>query len=165
MKKMLSLLLVAAVLATSLGCASVAYAEEAGADGYQGGGGTGILTAQGDGIAILGGRGTVDVAGNGILWVRDIGGGATIEVTGYGQKEEFNDGWVQYAGFHGDAHVEGARVVVVIAGVDIDMEAQGRGRFILWGHGTYDVGGRSGEWNTGRGVHMRLGGPSAVDAQ
>jgi len=160
-----SLLLVAAVMLTSLGFASVASAEEASPDGEAHGGGRGVLTAQGDGIALVGGRGTVDVSGNGLLWINDRAGDATIEVTGYGEKEEFSDGWVQYSGFHGEAQITGSRIVVVISGVDVDLQAEGRGRFLLWGHGTYDVNGRTGDWNAGRGVRMRLGGPTVVPIQ
>jgi hypothetical protein len=96
--------------------------------------GKGSLTAQGDGIAILRGRGTVDLSGNGTLWIKDAAGDAEIEVTGSGEKEEFSDGWIQYAGFHGEAHVEGSKIAVIVAGVDIELAAQGRG--IGW------VGGR-----------------------
>lgn len=108
----------------------------------------GRLTAQGDGIAILWGRGTVDVSGNGILWVYDRAGDAIIRVTGEGQKKEFPDGWVQYAGFHGTAHVEGSRVVVIVAGVEVELTAQGRGRAWLWGHGSHQSSAGSGQWRS-----------------
>jgi len=122
--------------------------------------GIGSLSAQGDGIAILMGKGTVDLSGNGVLWIMDKGGGAVIEVTGYGQKKEFPDGWLQYAGFHGEAHVEGSRIAVIVAGVDIELTAEGRGRARLWGHGSYQSPDGDGEWKaTGVGVHIRLAGP------
>lgn len=108
--------------------------------------GAGTLTARGDGIAALGGIGKVELSGNGVLWVKDLLGTASIEVTGYGQKKEFSDGWVQYAGFHGNAEIQGRRIIVVVAGVGINLEARGRGRVRLWGHGTYEINGRSGEW-------------------
>jgi hypothetical protein len=122
--------------------------------------GKGTLTAQGDGIAILRGKGTVDLSGNGTLWIRDVAGDAVIEVTGSGQKEEFSDGWIQYAGFHGTAHVEGSRIVVIVAGVDIDLTAQGRGMARLWGHGSYQCPDGAGEWKaTGLGARVRLAPP------
>jgi hypothetical protein len=108
--------------------------------------GAGTLTARGDGIAALGGIGKVELSGNGILWVKDLLGTASIEVTGYGQKKEFSDGWVQYAGFHGNAEIQGRRIIVVVAGVGINLEARGRGRVRLWGHGTYEINGHTGEW-------------------
>ena len=110
----------------------------------------GTLSAKGDGIALLGGNGTVEVSGNGILWIKDVAGDAVIEVSGHGEKEEFLDGWIQYAGFHGDATVEGSRIRVIVVGVDINLSAEGRGRVILWGHGTYEINGESGEWQTER---------------
>lgn len=122
--------------------------------------GEGSLTAQGDGMAILRGRGTVDLSGNGILWIKDAAGDAIIEVTGSGQKEEFPDGWIQYAGFHGTAHVEGSRIGVIVAGVDIELAAQGRGMARLWGHGSYQSSDGAGEWEANRlGARVRLAAP------
>jgi len=105
------------------------------------------LTADGDGLAMLFGRGVVDLTGNGILWVK-AEPGATVEVTGYGEKEVFPDGWQQYAGFHGSAHIEGRWLRVVIAGVDVHLEASGRGKAFLFGHGTHQRGNETGEWGT-----------------
>lgn len=155
MKKVLGLVLVAAFLVSSLGFAPAASAEAPSSEGAQATG-AGVLTAQGDGIAVLGGRGVVDLSGDGVLWVRDLTGNAIIDVTGYGEKEVFDDGWIQYAGFHGTAHIEGGLIIVVISGVDIDLHAQGRGRVILWGHGTCAMNGEPYEWNMRRGLRMRL---------
>jgi hypothetical protein len=137
MKKTLSLALLAMILVASLGFAPAAYADDASTDVNATG--IGKLKAQGDGIAILFGKGVVELSGNGILWVKDVAGNARIEVTGYGAKKEFSDGWVQYSGLHGNASI-------VIAGVDINLDARGRGSAILWGHGTYEINGRSGQW-------------------
>jgi hypothetical protein len=105
------------------------------------------LIADGDGLAFLFGKGVIDLSGNGILWVR-AEEGATVEVTGYGEQEIFPDGWQQYAGFHGTAHIEGRRLRVILAGVDVHLEATGRGRAYLWGHGTRQQGDESGSWST-----------------
>lgn len=148
MKKAILAVLAVVGLVASLGFAGVASADTAGNRNDQAQG-VGTVTAQGDGIALLGGRGTVDLGGNGILWVKDKAGNATIEVTGYGEKEEFPDGWIQYSGFNGSAHVEGKRIVVMIAGVDVELTAQGHGRVLLWGHGTYEINGITGEWVSG----------------
>ena len=122
--------------------------------------GEGSLTAQGDGIAILRGRGTVDLRGNGTLWIMDAAGDAEIEVTGWGQKEKFPDGWLQYAGFHGTAHVEGSRIAVIVAGVDINLAAEGRGIVQLLGHGSYQSPDEDGEWKAnGLGARVRLAAP------
>lgn len=142
---MMALGLVTCLGFTSLATASVAMAADEEDIVVEG---AGTLTARGDGIAALGGIGKVELSGNGILWVKDIAGTAIIRVTGYGQKEEFADGWIQYAGFRGHAEIQGRRIIVVVAGVDINLEARGRGRARLWGHGTYQINGHSGEWGT-----------------
>jgi hypothetical protein len=150
LRKVLTLILVVVV-------AMLAVVPVVSAQGSQS---EGSLTAQGDGMAILRGRGTVDLSGNGILWIKDAAGDAVIEVTGSGQKEEFPDGWIQYAGFHGTAHVEGSRIGVIVAGVDIELAAQGRGMARLWGHGTYQSPDEDGEWRaTGLGARVRLAAP------
>ena len=106
------------------------------------------LVAHGDGVAVLRGKGFVDVSGNGILWVRDLAGDAKIKVTGYGSKEVFPDGWIQYAGLHGTAQVTGSSVRVAIAGVDVDLTTIGHGEASLWGHGSHQVGSKTGTWMT-----------------
>lgn len=151
MKKTLLVVLAVIALVTSLGFATVASAS-ATESPIQAARGVGSLSAQGDGIAIiaiLGGRGQVELTGNGVLWAKDIAGNATIEVNGYGEKEEFPDGWIQYSGFHGNAYIKGKLVVVVVAGTDIDLSAKGHGRAILWGHGTVTKNGQTEEWGKG----------------
>ena len=150
LRKVLTLMVVVVV-------AMLAVVPVVSAQGLQG---EGSLTAQGDGIAILRGRGTVDLSGNGILWIKDAAGDAVIEVTGLGQKEKFPDGWIQYAGFHGTAHVEGSRIGVIVAGVDIELTAEGRGVARLWGHGSHQSPDGAGEWKaTGLGARIRLAAP------
>lgn len=155
MKKAVRPMLLALVLVASIGFGFSANAQIASAD--QGNtDGTGTLTAEGDGIAILGGRGEVDITGNGILWVKDLQGSATITVTGYGEKKEFADGWIQYSGFNGTAHIEGTRIIVGLAGVDVELSAKGRGRVRLWGHGSYQINGLTNSWSTGFGKPIKL---------
>ena len=160
MKKVLGLTLVVAFLVAGFGFAPAASAEASGPEAASLeetlATGAGVLTANGDGIAVLGGMGVVDLSGNGLLWVRDIAGNAVIEVTGYGEKKQFDNGWIQYAGFNGTAHIEGSRVVVVIAGADVDLEARGYGRTFLWGHGNCERNGETYQWNTRLGLRMRL---------
>ena len=148
MKKTLSLALLAIVLVASLSFVPAAYADDASTDASTdvSANGVGKLKAQGDGIAILFGKGAVELSGNGTLWVKDIAGNARIEVTGYGVKKEFPDGWVQYSGLRGTASIKGSNIHVVIAGVSIDLDAKGHGGAILWGHGTYELNGRSSTW-------------------
>jgi len=151
LKKTLSLVLVALVLVTSLGFAPAVYADDADIEEADiEVKGAGELTAEGDGFALLAGRGIIRLKGNGLLWIKDVAGDATIRVTGQGQKTEFPDGWIQYAGFRGTANVKGSKIRVIISGVDIDLFAKGRGRVFLWGHGSYEINGTSGRWETER---------------
>ena len=105
----------------------------------------------------LNGDGSRGISGGHAIVRRILAGDADITVTGYGTKKEFPDGWLQYSGFHGSADVSGTRIVVILAGVGIDLSAQGRGRVILWGHGSYDINGQSGEWSMNPlSAHMSL---------
>ena len=174
MKKRRSIVLALLSLVTVLGALSVGAvavsADDSGSlaevDEAAAVAGGGRLHAEGDGIAILGGRGVVDLKGNGILWIRDLRGDARIDVSGYGEKKEFEDGWIQYSGFRGHARVSGSRIVVCIAGVDIDLHAGGIGRAMLWGHGTCVMSGVDGEethdWSGGFGRWSRFG-PARTD--
>ena len=160
MKRVLSLMLAVVIAVTSLGFAPAVFAEDT--DGSAQVEGTGSITAQGDGIALLYGRGVVELEGNGILWIKDGAGDAIIRVTGTGNKKEFPDGWIQYSGYRGKAYIKGSRIGVVVAGTNIDLDARGRGRCILWGHGRFDVNGRPGEWKaTGFGARIKLAAPDA----
>ena len=151
LRKVLTLIVV--VVAAVLAVVPVVSAEEVQ--------GKGSLTAEGDGIAILRGRGTVNLSGNGTLWIKDAAGDAEIEVTGFEEKEEFPDGWIQYAGFDGTADVEGSRIGVIVAGVDIELAAEGRGIVRLWGHGSCEGSHGAGEWKTtGLGARVMLAAPS-----
>ena len=144
------------VLLVGLLAAPVALAQENETDRTHAGEGT--LTARGDGIALLGGRGSVDLTGAGILWVKDFDSGAVFEVVGFGERDVFEDGWIQFSGFYGEAHLEGNRILVIVSGVNIDLEAHGRGFARLWGHGIYQNDNGDGEWNTRRGgAPARLG--------
>lgn len=119
------------------------------------------LIAEGDGLAFLFGRGTIELSGNGILWVK-AEEGAIVEVTGYGQKEIFPDGWQQYAGFHGEAFIQGRRLRVIVAGVDVQLGATGRGKAFLWGHGTHQQGDQVRSWGTsGSGTPITLSEPAS----
>lgn len=105
----------------------------------QSGGGTGTLTASGNGLAGIRGDGTVTVSGNGILWIRDHAGDASVNVSGSGEKRELPNGWIQYIGFQGQATVSGSWFTVALSGYDIHLQASGTGKYILRGNGTYSV--------------------------
>ncbi len=154
MKKSLGLTVLALVLTLSLGLVPAAYAADTSTDVSANG--IGKLQAHGDGIAILYGKGTVELSGNGILWIKDNAGDAKIEVTGYGTKKIFPDGWNQYSGFHGTGNVKGSAIRVMLSGVDINLTAKGRGGAVLWGHGTYTVNGVTGSWAAGNTLSRTL---------
>jgi hypothetical protein len=138
-------LLVIAVIIALFGAAiftpQIAYAK----DGT--GGGTGTLTASGDGLAAVRGKGTMTVSGNGILWIRDHKGDAQIKVTGEGVRREMANGWVRYIGFKGEATITGSKVTIALAGYDITLKAEGIGKFLLRGNGTYQTGDQQGVWS------------------
>ena len=110
------------------------------------GGGTGTLTAQGDGIAGLKGNGSITISGSGTLYIRDTAGDATINVTGKGTKRELRNGWILYAGFDGQAQVSGTQITVALSGINIHLQASGTGKFLLRGRGTYETSHGSGVW-------------------
>lgn len=148
MKRTFSLLLATMLLLTSIGFAPAVLADDANAEQADVEfAGMGKLSAQGDGIAVLSGKGKVDLSGNGILWIKDLAGNAQIDVNGFGSKKVFPDGWIQYAGAHGTAHIRGSNIRIVIAGVNIDFQARGRGTALLWGHGTCTFNGKLGQWD------------------
>lgn len=148
MKKTPGVLLVTLLLLTSLGFAPAVLADETGTgEADVNIAGMGKLTAEGDGIVLLFGKGVIDVSGNGILWIKDISGDAKINVTGYGSVKRFPDGWVQYSGLHGTASIKGSNVHTIMTGVNVNLNAKGRGKALLWGHGTYSINGKSGQWS------------------
>ena len=105
----------------------------------QSGGGSGTLTASGDGLAGIRGSGTATISRSGILWIRDRAGDASIQVSGNGTKSELPSGWIRYAGFQGEAVVSGSQITVALSGYDIQLTASGTGKFVLRGNGSYTV--------------------------
>ncbi len=140
-------LVLVVVMVVSLLIPAVAFADQ--------GGGTGTLVAQGDGLAGLRGGGQVTISGRGVLYIKDSGGDAVIQVSGNGIRTELPSGWIRYAGFDGEAQVRGSAITVALSGVNIHLRATGHGRFALWGTGTYEVNGITGVW-TERGQVLEL---------
>lgn len=131
MKKWGTVLLVV-LLVASLGLAPAVSADTPG-DIVEG---TGRLEAHGDGFAAIRGTGWVRVNGNGILWVR---GAERVEVEGFGYKKEFPNGWTEYVGYHGHAHIAGRGFTILLMAAEVDLYAVGSGWALLWGVGTYSV--------------------------
>jgi len=149
-------LLVVFALALVLAVAPVStYAQEVEV------GGTGTLTAEGDGRATLYGGGMMTAAaGAGQLWVYDRNGDAEISMTGEGRltKTVLANGDIRYyyRGFKGTATISGSDVGIILKGLDINLTAEGTGRATLYGSGTYTVNSESGVW-TYQGVRLNLG--------
>ncbi|MBA1341688.1 MAG: hypothetical protein C5S40_06050 [ANME-2 cluster archaeon] len=102
--------------------------------------GTGKLTASGTGKATISGDVNVEIiAKSGVLTINDYDGNAEVDVTGYGTKDDLDNGAVRYSGFDGTAGISGSSVTVVILGDDIELIADGTGSAVLRGYGTYYV--------------------------
>jgi len=110
------------------------------------------LTANGYGLAIVGGWGSVDIHAHGasVIWIR---GADTLEITGDGEREDTDEGVVKLTDWTGEIHAEGERFIVRMVGGKLDFTATGRGRAFLQGYGTFQVDDHEGRW-TWRGVHI-----------
>lgn len=118
--------------------------------------GAGRLTAQGDGRAYIHGNGTITVSAvNGTMIVS---GNATADISG-GNATDLGDGRVKYHGFE-SAAVTGEQMTVQITGHSIDLVAEGTGKAVLSGKGTYSVCGKkclAGEEETRKGAWTASG--------
>ena len=132
-------------LGSAMGIALIAILLLAASAGAEQGGGTGALTAQGNGFAGMKGAGEITLTGNGILRIRDHAGDAHVEIEGKGKHREAG-GWIIYAGFDGTARITGSQVSVTLTGKNIRLHAEGTGKFVLRGHGTYHTEHEDGEW-------------------
>lgn len=111
-----------------------------------------LLTANGYGLAIVGGWGSVDIHAHGasVIWIR---GADTLEITGDGEREDMDDGVVKLTDWTGEIHAEGERLIVRMVGGKLDFTASGRGRAFLQGYGTFQADDHEGRW-AWRGVHI-----------
>lgn len=131
-------LMLAALVALTLGGVAVAPAAAAEATG------SGTLTAKGVGTARIEGSGSVVIAGGaGTVWVN---GADTITTEGKGRRTTLADGTVRLTGYSGRITIAGEELVVRVAGGAIELTATGTGSVVLAGKGTYSAGGKSGAW-------------------
>jgi hypothetical protein len=107
--------------------------------------GTGTLTANGSGRAVIEGNVTVTLSGiNGTL---KVSSNANV-VTDGGTNETLGNGEIKYQGFS-SATITGNNIRVEVSGNNINLTATGTGSAVLSGHGTYKTEkdfGISGEW-------------------
>ena len=110
------------------------------------------LTANGYGLAQIGGWGSVDIHAHGgsIIWIANAD---TLEITGDGGREEMDGGVVKLTDWDGEIHVTGERFSVRMVGGQLDFSATGRGRAFMLGHGTFQIDDHQGRW-TWKGVHI-----------
>lgn len=137
-----------AKLVSALGLALVAVLLVAAVASADQGGGTGTLTAKGNGLVVLRGNISVTLSGAGILVIRDRVGDAQIQVTGRGFKKELKNGIAAYIGFDGQAQISGSAVDIALRGRNIELEATGTGHFLLRGHGSYHTIKDDDAWTT-----------------
>ena len=103
--------------------------------------GAGVLDAHGTGVAAV--KGLMDyhaTADEGILLIKDIGGGARVDVDGFGGTGEWR-GFKVYFGLRGNVHIVGTDVAVIIVGHDIDLHVAGKGWAFLKGEGVFTANG------------------------
>lgn len=105
--------------------------------------GKGELTANGSGLAILGGAGWFKISGTGCLW---YSGDAELITTGDVGKETIGK-WTFIANFNGTAEAKGKELRVSLSGKNIVLNAKGQGKALLWGTGTFSSHGKSGAWS------------------
>jgi len=97
--------------------------------------GTGTLYAEGNGTALLAGNLTINIETNatGVLLVSQ---NAQVTATGEGNRTELPNGYTKYQGF-GEAQIQGDEIKVKVTGREIKLKAEGTGRAVLKGNGTY----------------------------
>jgi hypothetical protein len=124
--------------------------------------GTGTISADGAGLAILRGTGEVDIQGHGvgIVWVKSA---ETLEASGEGYRWEIPEtGATVFLGWSGSVYASGHEMTVWMAGGLIEFTASGTGKVYLRGRGTYVLNGHEGEWSP-MGELLQLPAPAPVE--
>ncbi len=116
--------------------------------------GSAVLHATGDGIATIHGMPAdyINMSGDGVLYIVDRAGDASINVTGEGTRREIEvrgETVIMYRGFNGRAEVSGSDVLVRLIGENIVLDAAGQGRAMLRGTGTFQLQRRDGSHRDG----------------
>jgi hypothetical protein len=107
--------------------------------------GKGWLHAEGAGLAKLLMTGHVEINGHGVGAVY-IYGAEHIEAEGSGNRTNLAGGGVVFRGYEGTIKVTGEKMVVKMAGAEIDFTAHGKGTAILRGRGHYETKHFAGDW-------------------
>ncbi len=107
--------------------------------------GTGKLVASGNGRAVIEGDVNVTLSGNATL---KVSSNANVTMSGNGSREVLGNGEVKYQGYD-SITIEGMSIRIEVSGNDISLEAEGTGKAVLRGNGTYRTEREftaSGEW-------------------
>ncbi len=133
-----TIILLAMLLALSLGLVSTASAGEIS--------GTGTIWAKGVGLAILRGDGEIEleVHGAGVVWINNT---ETLEASGRGHRWEAPSGATFFWGWRGTIKASGQHMTVWMTGGLVEFTASGTGRVYLRGHGRYEINGQEGFWS------------------
>ena len=107
--------------------------------------GRGRLYAKGSGLAVLKMSGKVEIIGHGKGTI-EIAGAEKIEATGQGNRINGPEGRVVFKDYTGKITVWGRRMVVRMAGPQIEFTAKGKGHVLLKGRGIYKTANRTGDW-------------------
>jgi hypothetical protein len=107
--------------------------------------GTGTLTAEGNGTAVLSGDLILNIdATDAKLVIKDLAGNALVEFgtdadyTPMDSEADDNSAMV-YHEFTGSVNISGSRLTVMVRGEDVTLTAEGTGSVVLSGTGTYSV--------------------------
>lgn len=107
--------------------------------------GMGRLVASGNGRAVIEGDVNVTLSGNATL---KVSSNANVTMSGNGSREVLGNGEVKYQGYD-SITIEGRNIRIEVSGNDISLEAEGTGKAVLRGNGTYRTERdftASGEW-------------------
>ncbi len=108
--------------------------------------GTGKLVASGNGRAVIEGDVTVTLSGSATL---KVSSNANVTTEGNGTREVLGNGEVKYQGYD-SITIDGRNIRIEVSGNNISLEAEGTGKAVLRGNGTYRTEREftaSGEWD------------------
>lgn len=107
--------------------------------------GKGWLHAEGNGFAKLTMTGQVEIKGHdaGVVYIY---GAEAISAVGEGRRVDRPNGGVIFYGFEGEIVITGEHMIIKMVGRKIDFTAEGKGKAVLHGKGTYETRNGSGDW-------------------
>jgi len=107
--------------------------------------GQGVLWARGSGLAVVRGRGVVEIDGFGSGWVL-VQGADRVIARGTGIRRDLPGNQVLLVGWRGLIDIRGARMMVTMRGPQIEFKAIGRGQVHLRGEGVWRTLHARGTW-------------------